>query len=148
MSSFAIDNIGQLVTGDPAHGSGPLGVLSDAAVVFEAGRVSALTRAGVDVDERLDAGGRCVIPGFVDSHTHLVFAGDRSDEFAARMAGQAYEAGGIRVTTAATRAASAEELAGLAAGRRAEAARAGITHLEVKSGYGLEVETERRCCEV
>ena len=89
-----------------------------------------------------------MIPGFVDSHTHLVFAGDRGDEFAARMAGAPYAAGGIRVTTDATRAASTEELAALTAERRDEARRAGITHLEIKSGYGLDVETERRCCEV
>ena len=89
-----------------------------------------------------------MIPGFVDSHTHLVFAGDRGDEFAARMAGAPYAAGGIRVTTDATRAASTEELARLAAARRDEALRAGITHLEIKSGYGLDVETERRSCEV
>jgi imidazolonepropionase len=89
-----------------------------------------------------------VIPGFVDSHTHMVFAGDRADEFAARLAGRPYEAGGIRVTTAATRAATNEELSGLTAGRRREALRAGITHLEIKSGYGLDVDTERRCCMV
>ena len=84
-----------------------------------------------------------MIPGFVDSHTHLVFAGDRADEFAARMAGQPYAAGGIQVTTDATRAASVEELTALAEARRDEALRAGITHIEIKSGYGLETETER-----
>ena len=89
-----------------------------------------------------------MIPGFVDSHTHLVFAGDRADEFAARMAGRPYAAGGIRVTTEATRAATARQLRELARARRAEALRAGITHLEIKSGYGLDVETERRSCEV
>jgi imidazolonepropionase len=89
-----------------------------------------------------------VIPGFVDSHTHLVFAGDRAAEFAARMAGAPYEAGGIRVTTDATRAASIEELERLAQLRRAEALRAGITHLEIKSGYGLDVASELRLCEV
>ena len=88
-----------------------------------------------------------MIPGFVDSHTHLVFAGDRADEFAARMAGRPYEAGGIRETTAVTRAASADELRALTERRRAEGLRAGITHLEIKSGYGLDVET-RRLCEV
>jgi imidazolonepropionase len=89
-----------------------------------------------------------VIPGFVDSHTHLVFAGDRADEFAARMAGEPYKAGGIRVTTDATRAASAEELAVLTERRRREGIRAGITHVEIKSGYGLETDSERRSCEV
>jgi imidazolonepropionase len=89
-----------------------------------------------------------VIPGFVDSHTHLVFAGDRGDEFAARMAGAPYRAGGIRTTVEATRAATREELASLAERRRREALRAGVTHLEIKSGYGLDVEAEERCCAV
>jgi imidazolonepropionase len=94
--------------------------------------------------ERIDAGGRCVTPGFVDSHTHLVFAGHRADEFAARLTGQAYAAGGIATTVAATRAASDADL--LAGARRlaAEALRSGTTTLEVKSGYGLTVEHERR----
>ena len=148
MSALVVDNIGLLVTNDEALGEGPLGLVRDAAVVVDDGRVVAVERAGAIADERIDADGRCVIPGFVDSHTHLVFAGDRGDEFAARMAGAPYAAGGIRVTTEATRAASAEELAQLAAKRRDEALRAGITHLEIKSGYGLDVDTERRCCEV
>src|SRR5262245_47638468 len=82
------------------------------------------------------------------SHTHLVFAGDGADEFAARMAGRPYAASGIRVTTAATREASEDELRSLARARRVEALRAGITHLEIKSGYGLEPEAERRSCAV
>src|SRR3954471_9135497 len=143
MSALVIDNIGLLLTNDPEHGR-----VRDAALVIEGGRASAIERAGAAGDERLDAGGRCGIPRFVDSHTHLVFAGDRGDEFAARMAGAPYAAGGIRVTTDATRAASREQLAALAAARRDEAMRAGITHLEIKSGYGLDVETERVSCEV
>ncbi|HSD75772.1 MAG TPA: hypothetical protein VLA98_00145, partial [Solirubrobacteraceae bacterium] len=148
MSTLVIDDIGMLVTNDPASGEGPLGVVRHAALVLEADRVAAVEPAGAAADERLDAGGRCVIPGFVDSHTHLVFAGDRGAEFAARMAGAPYEPGGIRATTAATRAATAAELARLAAARRREALRAGITHLEVKSGYGLDVATEERSCAV
>jgi imidazolonepropionase len=148
MPSLAIDNIGLLVTNDPASGEGPLGIARDAALVLDGERVAAVERAGVEADARIDAAGRCVIPGFVDSHTHLVFAGDRADEFAARMGGQPYAAGGIRITTEATRAATTEELMALAEARRAEALSAGITHLEIKSGYGLEVEAERRCCEV
>jgi len=148
VSTLAIDNIGLLVTNDPALGNGELGLVRDAALVVEDGRVSAVERAGAAGDERLDAAGRCVIPGFVDSHTHLVFAGDRTDEFAARMAGRPYEAGGIRVTTDATRAASTDHLRDLARARRAEALHAGITHIEIKSGYGLDVDTERRSCEV
>ncbi len=148
MSSLVVDDIGLLVTNDPELGDGQLGVVRDAALVIEDGEVVAVERAGADGDERIDAGGRCVIPGFVDSHTHLVFAGDRADEFAARMTGRPYEAGGIRVTTDATRRATDEELRELTAGRRAEALRAGITHLEIKSGYGLDTENERRLCEV
>jgi imidazolonepropionase len=125
-----------------------LGEVRDAALVIEDGRVVAVERAGAHGDEHIDAGGRCVIPGFVDSHTHLVFAGDRADEFAARMAGAPYAAGGIRVTTDATRAASDEELLALAEARVAEARRAGITQLEIKSGYGLDVDTERRLCAI
>jgi imidazolonepropionase len=148
MSSLAIENIGLLVTNDPEVGEGPLGVLRDAALVFEGDRVASVGRGAGDVDLRFDAGGRCVIPGFVDSHTHLVFAGDRSEEFAARMAGRPYEASGIRITTEATRAAGDEELRILAAGRRVEALRGGTTHIEVKSGYGLDVAGEYRLCEI
>jgi imidazolonepropionase len=148
MTALVVDRIGLLVTNDPSLGDGPLGLVRDAAVVTEDGVVVAVEAAGAVADERLDAAGRCVVPGFVDSHTHLVFAGDRGDEFAARMAGAPYAAGGIRVTTEATRAASTEELAALAAARRREALRAGVTHLEIKSGYGLDVETEARSCEV
>ena len=148
MSALVIDRIGLLATGVPELGEGPLGAVRDAALVIEDGVVVAFERAGALGDTRLDAGGRCVIPGFVDSHTHLVFAGDRGDEFAARMAGAPYEAGGIRATTDATRAAGRDELASLAAARRREALRAGITHLEIKSGYGLETESEERLCSV
>jgi imidazolonepropionase len=148
VTALVIDDIGLLVTNDPALGDGPLGVVREAALVIEDGRVAAVERAGAQGDERVGAAGRCVIPGFVDSHTHLVFAGDRGDEFAARMAGAAYEAGGIRVTTEATRAAGSDELAALARARRDEARRAGITHLEIKSGYGLDVDSEARLCRV
>ena len=89
-----------------------------------------------------------MIPGFVDSHTHLIFAGDRAEEFAARMAGEPYAAGGIRATVASTRAATSEHLRELGRIRRRDAIRAGITHLELKSGYALEVAGERRLCEL
>ena len=148
MSALVVDNIGLLVTGEPSLGEGPLGLVRDAALVIDGARVVAVERTGAAGGERIDAAGRCVIPGFVDSHTHLVFAGDRADEFAARMAGRSYGAGGIRVTTAATRAASEDELRALANARRAEALRAGITHIEIKSGYGLDVEVERRSCAI
>jgi imidazolonepropionase len=148
MSALVIDNVGRLVTNRPELGDGPLGIVRDAALVIEGDVVAAIEPAGAAGDERIDAAGRCVIPGFVDSHTHLVFAGDRADEFAARMAGAPYEARGIRVTTEATRAASDAELERLARTRRQEALAAGITELEIKSGYGLDVRTERRLCEI
>jgi imidazolonepropionase len=140
---LVVDNIGLLVTNDPA-----LGTMEGAALVIDGDRIVAVERTGAVADERLDAGGRCVIPGFVDSHTHLVFAGDRAAEFAARMAGAPYEAGGIRTTVQATRAAPTEELRALGHARRAEALRAGITHAEIKSGYALEVGGEQRLCEI
>jgi imidazolonepropionase len=148
VSATVIDRIGLLVTNDARLGEGPLGVVRDAAVVIEAGMVVAVTGAGAAGDDRIDVAGRCVLPGFVDSHTHLVFAGDRSDEFAARMAGAPYEAGGIRVTVEATRAASDAALAAAAATRRAEALWEGITTVEVKSGYGLTPADERRCLQI
>lgn len=148
MSTIVLDNIGLLVTNDPAAGEGPLGLRRDAAVVIEDGRVVTVTAAGAAADERIDAAGRCVIPGFVDSHTHLVFAGDRAEEFAARMAGAPYAAGGIRATVASTRAASDAQLRELASARRREALRAGITHVEIKSGYALDSDGERRLCEI
>ncbi len=148
MTTTVIDDIGVLVTNDPTVGEGPLGVLRDACVVVADGRVVHTGPAGQVADERLDAAGRCAFPGFVDSHTHLVFAGDRAEEFAARMAGQPYAAGGIRVSTDATRRATDDELARLARARRAEAHRAGITTIEIKTGYGLSVVDEARLAAV
>jgi imidazolonepropionase len=150
--SVLIDGIGSLVTNDPAFGAGPLGLLTDAALVVEDGRIAwvgphAAMPQGA-ADERFDAGGRAVIPGFVDSHGHLVFAGDRTAEFAARMSGRPYTAGGIRTTVAATRAASREELSRRTAALVAEARRSGTTTVECKSGYGLTVDDERTSLEV
>jgi imidazolonepropionase len=147
-----VDNIGALVTNDPAAGEGPLGLVHDAAVAIDGDRVTWVgTRAripdGVD-GPAVDAAGGAVIPGFVDSHTHMVFAGDRTAEFDARMRGERYAAGGIRTTVAATRAASDDELRGNASRLRGEALRTGTTHLEVKSGYGLSVEHEERCLRI
>ncbi len=142
--TFAIDHIGLLVTNDPALGDGPLGVRRDVALVFDAEQIVAIEPAGVSADTSIDARGRCVIPGFVDSHTHMVFAGDRGDEFVARMAGAPYEAGGIHATVAATRRASDEELAALLHQRLDEARRNGITAVEIKSGYGLTTSDELR----
>ena len=95
--SLAIDNIGSLITNDPELGRGPLGIIADASVVIVDGIVAHVGPAGALADERIDADGACVLPGFVDSHTHLVFAGDRAEEFTARMAGHPYDGGGIRV---------------------------------------------------
>ena len=143
--STLITNIGELVTNAPQHVDGA-GSLSDAALVMDAGLVAwtgPASRAPA-ADEIVDARGRAVLPGFVDSHAHLVFAGERGAEFAARMAGAPYEAGGIRSTVAATRRASDPELrAGL---RRlvTEMLRQGTTTVECKSGYGLTVADEAR----
>jgi imidazolonepropionase len=146
--SLAIDNIGSLITNDPSLGRGPLGIVEHAAVVIVDGRVESVGPAGAIADERIDAEGACVLPGFVDSHTHLVFAGDRAAEFTARMAGEPYDGGGIRVTTDATRAATTRELDQLVTRRLAEAHRAGTTTIEIKSGYGLNVDDERRSLEI
>jgi imidazolonepropionase len=152
VSGLLIDNIGTLVTNDPEAGAGPLGVIDDAALVLGDGvvRWTGPRRAVPEAaaDERFDAGGRAVIPGFVDSHGHLVFAGDRAAEFAARMSGRPYGAGGIRTTVAATRAASSHELSAGTARLVAEALRSGTTTVECKSGYGLTVQDERRSLDV
>jgi imidazolonepropionase len=150
--SVLIDRIGQLVTNDPALGRGPLGVVEDAALLLQDGEVAwAGPRTEVPEgagDERVDADGRAVLPGFVDSHGHLVFAGDRTAEFAARMTGQPYSAGGIATTVAATRAATTDQLRRRTAALVAEALRSGTTTIESKSGYGLTVDDERRSVEV
>jgi imidazolonepropionase len=146
--SVAFDNIGLLVTNDPALGAGLLGCRKGSALVAVDGRVAWVGDAGEvpegTADSRVDVGGRAVVPGFVDSHTHLVFAGDRSAEFAARLAGSAYEAGGILTTVSATRAASDEALDATVARLAAEALRTGTTTLECKSGYGLTTRDEER----
>lgn len=150
MTALLIDGIAELVTNDPARGPDLLGRLPDGAVVLDGDRVAWVgpSRHAPAADLRVDVGGRAVLPGFVDSHAHLVFAGDRAGEFAARMAGQRYDAGGIASTVAATRAASDEAL--LANARRlvAELLRHGVTTAEVKSGYGLTVADERRAVQV
>jgi len=148
MPTEAILNIGVLATMD--EGEGPLGLRRDAAVVIDGGRV-AWVGASADApaaDTAVDAGGAAMIPGFVDSHTHTVFAGDRAAEFDARMSGEPYTAGGIRSTVAATRAASEAELAARTQHLLDEALRSGTTTAEIKSGYGLDVATERRLLEV
>jgi len=147
VSTTLVTGIGELATGDPALGDGSaLGLLSDAAVVVDGDHVAWVgpARQAPDADHRRDLGGRAVVPGFVDSHSHLVFAGDRAAEFAARMSGTPYDGGGIATSVAATRAATDEELRGLLAARVAEMRAQGTTTVEVKSGYGLTVEDEAR----
>jgi imidazolonepropionase len=151
LGSVTYDNIAELVTNDPTQGDESfLGLRHDAAVVVDDGVVAWIGEAGQasPTDERVDLEGRCVLPAFVDSHTHLVFDGDRAEEFAARMAGQPYAAGGIRTTVAATRAASAEALLASATKRLTEARSQGTGLVEIKSGYGLDVATEVKMLQV
>lgn len=151
MTTTAVINIASLVTNDPSLGDGtPLGLIRNAAVVIEGDRVvwTGESSKAPATDNAVDAGGRAVIPGFVDSHSHLLFAGDRTEEFNARMSGLAYSAGGIRTTVAATRAASDAELAANVSRYLAEAARQGTTTFETKSGYGLTVEDEARALRI
>jgi imidazolonepropionase len=147
VSALLVTGIGELVTFDPAH-PGPDGILHDAALLAVDGRVTwtgpASSAPREDADEVVEVDGAAVIPGFVDAHTHLVFGGDRADEFAARMAGRPYTAGGIRSTVAATRAATDDELRRRLARFVAELYSQGTTTFEVKSGYGLTVEDEER----
>lgn len=154
--SILITGIGELVTCDETldgadHADG-LGLLRDAAVVvgsqFEDVATTVLwvgpAAAAPSADWAIDLGGKAVVPGFVDSHSHLVFAGDRSAEFAARMAGQPYDGGGIAATVAATREADDRTLRALLAARVQEMRDQGTTTVEVKSGYGLTVADEAR----
>jgi imidazolonepropionase len=140
-----ITNLGELMTQDQEHR-----VLRDAAVVVEGERIAWIGAApdAPAADESVDAGGRALLPGWVDSHTHLIFAGDRTAEFEARMAGETYSAGGIAVTTGATRSAGDYDLTRLAMGRVAEAASQGTTYVETKTGYGLDVEQEARSARI
>ncbi|MCT2586301.1 imidazolonepropionase [Actinophytocola gossypii] len=141
--SVVITGIGELTTNDGPPRTG-------AALVLDGDRVAWVgpASAAPAADESVDVEGRAVLPGWVDSHTHLVFAGDRTEEFAARMAGQPYTAGGIAVTVAATRAASDAELAGVLRRHVAEAVAQGTTCLETKTGYGLTVADELRSARI
>ncbi len=139
--STLLTGVGQLATQDA-----DLGEIEDAALVLDGSMVAWVGRAtdAPAADRRVDLGGRAVLPGFVDSHAHLVFAGDRSAEFAARMAGQPYSAGGIQYTVRATRAADDDELRATLRRLSDELLRAGVTTFECKSGYGLDIATEER----
>jgi imidazolonepropionase len=151
MASTLITNIGELVTCDASLGDGtPMGILRDAALVLDRGRVAWVGSAAAapPADSCVDVAGRCAVPGFVDSHTHLVFAGERSAEFASRMAGEPYTGGGIATTVAATRAASAEDLRAHTRRLALEALSLGTTTIEIKSGYGLTVADEARLLQI
>jgi imidazolonepropionase len=149
VSSTVVTGIGELVTCD---GSGPdrLGILPDAALVMEDELIVWIGPAAKSpaADTMIDVGGCAVIPGFVDSHSHLVFAGDRAGEFAARMTGKPYDGGGIGVTVAATRAATDDDLTRLLVARTAELRALGTTTVEIKSGYGLTVADEVRALQL
>ncbi len=150
--SVLITQIGELVTNAPDGAppvpgdGGGFAAVSDAALVIEDGRIAWTGPAAhaPPADEVVDAAGRAVLPGFVDSHAHLVFAGERSAEFAARMAGRPYAAGGIASTVAATRAATDATLRAGVRRLAAEMLRQGTTTFECKSGYGLTVADEVR----
>ncbi|MFM2352777.1 MAG: imidazolonepropionase [Actinomycetota bacterium] len=146
--STVITNIGQLVTFDPADPDRP--IRPDAALVIDEGLVTWVGDAtnAPAADTRIDADGAAVIPGFVDSHSHLVFAGDRVAEFEARMTGRPYTAGGIRTTVAATRDASDDDLRERLARLVAQSQAQGTTTLEIKSGYGLSLPDEERALRI
>ncbi|TPG35764.1 imidazolonepropionase [Mycolicibacterium hodleri] len=151
MMSVLYDNIGELVTNDTSVGDGsPLGVVTDAAILVADGLVAWVgpSAAAPAADSCVDVGGCSVLPGFVDSHAHLVFAGDRSAEFAARMSGLPYDGGGISTTVEATRNATAASLSDNLDRLAAELVSGGVTTFETKSGYGLDIGTEVRSLEI
>ena len=149
MSATLVSGIGDLVTCD-GTGEGGAGARAGHALVIEGDRVAWVgpEAEAPAADRRVDVDGRCVLPAFVDSHAHLVFAGDRSAEFAARMSGQAYDGGGIATTVAATAAATDDALRGLVAARVAEMRSQGTGTVEIKSGYGLDAEQEARALRI
>ncbi len=144
--SLAVTNIGSLVTNDPNLGFGLLGEIKDASIVIDQGKISWVgnSKDAPAADNLIDAEGMGVIPGFVDSHAHMVFAGDRSKEFEARMNGERYSSGGIKSTVEKTRAATDKQLEDNFLSLQKEMIRSGITTFESKSGYGLSVLDEAR----
>jgi imidazolonepropionase len=150
MSQILVKNIGLLVTNNPSLGSTQLGILKNAALLAENGQITWVgdSQSAPTAQNVIDADGKCVIPGFVDSHTHLIFAGDRSNEFSARMAGQSYAAGGIADTVTKTRAATDDDLLANANRLMHESLHSGTTTIEIKSGYGLTVIDEERSLKI
>jgi imidazolonepropionase len=149
VSSIAFTNIATLVTNDVSSGDGVLGVLRDATLVVEDGLIASITQGEPSgVDSVIDCAGKTLLPGFVDSHSHLIFAGDRAEEFSARSRGQKYTAGGIASTVDATRAASDSVLAHNSQRLLDEALASGTTTIEIKSGYGLTAADESRSIEI
>lgn len=148
--SIAITNIGSLVTNDQSLGIGILGEIENAALVIEDNTIAWVGNSSQtpDADQQIDLAGKAVIPGFVDSHAHLLFAGERSKEFQARMKGEKYSAGGIKSTVAATREATDKELEQNLLRLVHEMQRSGITTFETKSGYGLTTNDETRALAV
>ncbi|MCP4246664.1 MAG: amidohydrolase family protein, partial [bacterium] len=157
MTDLLLTGIGELATNDPDR-NGLLGVVMGAAVAVKGGRVAWVGPEAEVLREfrelpELDCAGRAVIPGFVDCHTHLVFGGNRAEEFARRLRGESYEdimaaGGGIQSTVAATRATDTSTLLDEAVRRAQRMLGTGTTTVEVKSGYGLDVGTEGRMLEV
>jgi len=153
--TWALRGIDRLLTLDPAIGTGPLGLIEDATAVFEGGRVRWIgpTRQAPQTARSIDGSGCVGLPGLVDCHTHSVWAGSRAGEWRRRLAGEDYstileQGGGILSTVRATREASREQLLADCTARLSAALDRGITTVEVKSGYGLSPEHERRCLEV
>ena len=146
MSQTVIKNIGLLVTNNPSLGKTELGLIENAALLIEHGKVAwvGASESAPTAEKTIDAAGKAVIPGFVDSHNHLIFAKDRAAEFAARMKGESYSAGGIATTVDATRAASDDDLLSNATRLVHEGLHSGTTTVETKSGYGLTVKDEVR----
>jgi imidazolonepropionase len=139
-------------------GREPWGLIDRGALLVQGDRLRWIGREsdlgpGLDIEAEHDLGGALVTPGLIDCHTHLVYGGQRASEFELRLQGASYEqiaqaGGGIRSTVAATRAAAVESLFASAAARLERLRADGVTTIEVKSGYGLELEHERRCLQV
>lgn len=146
MTATVVKNIGQLIT----NSDSALGIINDAALIFHNGKVEWIgpNSQAPSADTAIDAEGGVVTPGFVDSHTHLVFAGDRTQDYVSRMTGVKYSSGGINTTVSATRLASENELRHSTAQLLTRARNSGTTTIEIKSGYGLNTETEAKILKI